>query len=387
MPKLFRTKRKASGQQLGPQQQQQQQPHQHVQQQQQQQQQQSTWGRPAAASATGMGFSSWQQPAQQQNDPLAQVLQQPQQHRFSRAGQQQASGILGRQHAQQGSHMGKGSKLGLADEEATLEDATCSGGWPDSQQRPGLALQHQQQQQQQHQSQQSHAQGRMQYNLPDQEHHQQQRLQLERQLNQCAGFDAAAACGARFTTATGAAAATTAAPAGGTASNSSTARAKWQAPIGSSSMNSSTHSRWASRQPLQVLPNNSQQQQQHLAPAPGVAIDHAPAAGAVGVAAPSKASNTEQAAGFKRPGGFNVPRPAAGSATDSKQQQHGTAPGPAGPDKAWQQPGTQQQQQGFVFPPAGSRLPLRYVGIATSFNTAADYKAAMLAAMTEEVRV
>jgi hypothetical protein len=47
----------------------------------------------------------------------------------------------------------------------------------------------------------------------------------------------------------------------------------------------------------------------------------------------------------------------------------------------------QQQQQGFVFPPAGSSLPLRHVAIPTSFKTAADYKAALLAAMTEEVRV
>jgi hypothetical protein len=47
----------------------------------------------------------------------------------------------------------------------------------------------------------------------------------------------------------------------------------------------------------------------------------------------------------------------------------------------------QQQQQGFVFPPAGSSVPLRHVAIPTSFKTAADYKAALLAAMTEEVRV
>jgi hypothetical protein len=46
----------------------------------------------------------------------------------------------------------------------------------------------------------------------------------------------------------------------------------------------------------------------------------------------------------------------------------------------------QQQQQSFVFPPAGSSLPMRHVAIPTSFKTAADYKAAVLAAMTEEVR-
>lgn len=54
----------------------------------------------------------------------------------------------------------------------------------------------------------------------------------------------------------------------------------------------------------------------------------------------------------------------------------------------WQRQCTVQQQQqlGFVFPPAGSSLPLRRIGIPTSFKTATAYKEALLAAMTEEVR-
>jgi hypothetical protein len=266
------------------------------------------------------------------------------------------------------------------EEEDVLADATGSHdglpGWQQQQQQ-GAAAPHEQQTGAQHAQWQ-----------PTAQQHLQQDLIIEQQQQRAGDLKGSTSdWGSYFTTAAGAAA--TAPGSGMTGNTNSSARAKWQTPVSSSSnISSSSHSRWASnRQPLQVLPNNEVPRQPQHASAAG--MDQA--AAAAGIAAPAGgAPDGKQAAGLKRPGGFVVPRPAASINTDSRQQQqqqHISSVGPAGAGMLWQHQGAvqQQQQQGFVFPPPGSSLPLRRVAIPTSFQTAAAYKAALLAAMTEEV--